>query len=145
MVSTLYVISWPASWLNTFNNVMKWCTNMGLANIIIHILADTDNRSDVHTSLKSTWIWQNVYFKNTLSGLHFMKTVPSWSFKIIGKIITDNRYWKMWPIKLISDYQPIIGIMYCAFFLCKLVMRRTSQQSTTHVNMSRKNLEADHL
>ena len=69
-----------------------------------------------------------------------MRTVPSWSFKIIGKIITDNQYWKMWPIKLISDYQPIIGIMYCAFFLCKLVMRRTSQQSTTHVNMSRKNM-----
>ena len=38
-----------------------------------------------------------------------MKTVPSGSVKIIGKFITDNRYWKMWLIKPISDCQPIIS------------------------------------
>jgi len=43
------------------------------------------------------------------SGVHFMKTMPSGSVKIISQFIIDtNIEKKMWPIKLISDYQLII-------------------------------------
>ena len=68
-----------------------------LSDIKIHKLADTDNRFDAYISLNFTWIWQTVDFKSTILDyfwLNFMKTIQSWSVKIIGKFITDNRYWK---------------------------------------------------
>jgi len=36
-----------------------------VADIVLHILADTDNQSDVYISLDFTWIQQNVYLKST--------------------------------------------------------------------------------
>jgi len=37
-----------------------------LADIEIHIIADTDNRSNVYINQNSTYIWQNCHFKNTI-------------------------------------------------------------------------------
>jgi len=77
-----------------------------LANNIIHIHCI----ADVYISLNSAWIWQLFTSKALTSLVYFWSTFYEiGSVKIISKFITNNQYWKMWPIKPISDYQPIIG------------------------------------
>ena len=80
-----------------------------LADIIVHISADTDYWSDVYIPHEFKKLFTSKTLVWSISDLHFMKTILSGSVKIICKFIADNRYWKMWPIKPISDYRPIIG------------------------------------
>jgi len=78
-----------------------------LADIEIHIIADTNNRSDVYIYQNSTFIWQNCHFKNTILALVYENNVIK-VCKIYCPInrptITNIDTAKMWPIKLISDY-----------------------------------------
>ena len=78
-----------------------------LADIEIHIIADTNNRSDVYIYQNSTCIWQNFHFKNTILVLddeNNVIKVCKINFLINWPTITDTDTAKMWPIKPISDY-----------------------------------------
>jgi len=78
-----------------------------LADIEIHIIADTDSQSDVDIYQNSTCIWQNCHFKSAILVLVYENNVIR-VCKINGQInwptITDTDIAKMWPIKPIANY-----------------------------------------
>jgi len=74
-----------------------------LADIKIHIIANTDNRSDKYINQNSTCIGQNCHFKNTVLVLVYENNVIR-VCKINLPTITDTDATKMSLIKPISDY-----------------------------------------
>jgi len=78
-----------------------------LADIKIHIIANTDNQSDMYINQNSICIGQNCHFKNTVCVLVYENNVIrvcKINFQINRPTITDTDATKMSPIKLISDY-----------------------------------------
>jgi len=78
-----------------------------LANIKIHITANTDNRSNIYIYQNSTRIGQNCHFKNTVLVLVYENNVIrvfKINFPINWPTISDTDTTKMSPIKPISDY-----------------------------------------
>jgi len=78
-----------------------------LADIEIHKIADTDNRSDVYIYQNLTCIWQNCHFKNTIFVLVYENNVIKVckiNCPINRPTITNTDTAKMWPIKSIYDY-----------------------------------------
>ena len=83
-----------------------------LADIEIHLIADTDSWSDVYICRNSTCIWQNRHFKNTILVLvheNNVIRVCKINCPINQPTITNTVTAKMWPMKLISDYFPTIN------------------------------------
>jgi len=78
-----------------------------LGDIEIHIIADTDNWSDVDIYQNSTCVWKNCHFKSTILMLVYEKNVIR-----VCKIncptnrptITDTNTARMWLMKPIADY-----------------------------------------
>jgi len=68
-----------------------------LADVEIHIIANTDNQSDVYIYQNSTFIWQNCHFKNTILVLGYKNNVNKVckiNYPINRPTITDNWYCK---------------------------------------------------
>jgi len=78
-----------------------------LADIEVHIIVDTNNRSDVDIYQNSTCIWQNCHFKNTILVLVYENnviTVCKINCPINWPTITDTDTARMKLIKPISNY-----------------------------------------
>jgi len=78
-----------------------------LTDIKIHIIANTNNWSDMYIYQNSTCIGQNCHFKNTVLVLVYENNVIrvcKINFPINRPTITNTDTTKMSPIKLISDY-----------------------------------------